>query len=271
MAKMTLLEMTQNILSAMSSDEVNSIDDTSESLQVVEVLKVTFLAMCSNRNWYGHRRLLQFVPSGNADIPTHITVQSAVKEVSSLSYDMARATDGDRKITRPVKWREPEAFLRIINQRNNDEPFVKVVIDPKSLVPLLIRTDYPPTYYTSFDDTTIIFDSYDSQVDDTIQAHKIQAIGYLMPIFLPEDDFVPDIPEEGFIALLEEAKSRAFLELKQQPNQKAEQEARRQQSWLSRKDWRVKGGIILPNYGRVTKIGYQSSSYPRDPTFRRDD
>jgi hypothetical protein len=37
--KMTLLEMTQNILSAMNSDEVNSITDTVESLQVAEEIQ----------------------------------------------------------------------------------------------------------------------------------------------------------------------------------------------------------------------------------------
>ena len=33
-------------------------------------------------------------------------------------------------------------------------------------------------------------------------------------------------------------------------NQKAEQKAARQQRWLSRKAWRIEGGIEYENYGR---------------------
>ena len=48
MAKMTLLEMTQNILSAMDSDAVNSIGDTVESLQVADVIVETYYELFAN-------------------------------------------------------------------------------------------------------------------------------------------------------------------------------------------------------------------------------
>ena len=37
--KRTLLEMTQDILSAIDADEVNSIDDTVEATQVATIIK----------------------------------------------------------------------------------------------------------------------------------------------------------------------------------------------------------------------------------------
>ena len=42
MPKMSLLEMTQDILSDMDSDEVNSINDSVESLQVLGIIKNTY-------------------------------------------------------------------------------------------------------------------------------------------------------------------------------------------------------------------------------------
>lgn len=70
-----------------------------------------------------------------------------------------------------------------------------------------------------------------------------------MPTWTHLDDAVPDLPDEAFTLLKEEAKSRAMLRLKQVADQKSEQEARRQNQWLSRKQWRVNGGVKYPNYG----------------------
>jgi len=41
--KSTVLDMTQSILSGLGSDEVNSISDTTESLQVAEVINKLIL------------------------------------------------------------------------------------------------------------------------------------------------------------------------------------------------------------------------------------
>ena len=42
MAKLTLLEMTQDIMSDMDSDEINSINDSVEALQVAQIIKTTY-------------------------------------------------------------------------------------------------------------------------------------------------------------------------------------------------------------------------------------
>lgn len=268
--KMTLLEMVQNILAALTSDEVNDIDDTVESNQVVEIIKTSFLDMVSNRNWAGQRRLLQITPSGDSTIPTHMTLVEPIKEMCFVNYNKTKPTDNGRIIFEKVKYLEPEAFLRTLNARNNLDSNITTVIDPYSLVPLLIHNDIAPTYYTSFDDTTLIFDAWESQLENTLQASKIQAVAYLMPVFQYDNNWIPELPDEAFLALTENAKSRAFLELKQQENPKAEQTFKKQQSWLSRKNWRAAGGVQYPNYGRQSKIGFFAYPNPRDPTFRRD-
>ena len=52
--KYTLLEIVQEILSDMDSDEVNSIDDTVESQQVASIVRSAYMAIMSNRNWHTH-------------------------------------------------------------------------------------------------------------------------------------------------------------------------------------------------------------------------
>lgn len=263
MAKMSLLEMVQDILNDLDSDEVNSIDDTIESVQVAQIIKSTYQAMMSNRNWPHQKRLLTLIPSGDDSLPTNFTVQEEIKEMVSVKYNCARLADGDRRVYKPVYWAEPDDFLRISNSRNSTDVNIDVIVEDNG-IELLIRTDQAPRYYTSFNDSTIIFDAYDKQVDDTLQAHKLQAVAYIMLEWEHMDDAVPDLPSEAFIALLEEAKSRCFVKLKQQSDPTAAAEARRQQAWLSRKAWRVAGGVKYPDFGRNRGKNY------RDPTFRRD-
>lgn len=246
--KLTLLELVQEILNDMDGDEVNSIDDTVESQQVAQIVKSTYFAMMSNRNWPHMRKLVSLQPSGDDALPTHVTVQDSIKEMVSLNYNKARDGETRRKYE-PVKWLEPDDFLRVTNRRNSDEDNIDIIVDPSS-IELLIRNDLPPTYFTSFDDSVLVFDSYDKAVDDTIQESKIQARAYVMPSWEHVDDFIPDLPDEAFTALAEEAKSKASVKLKQTQDPKAEQEAGRQQRWLSRKAWRVNGGILYPDYGR---------------------
>jgi hypothetical protein len=81
MAKKTLLELVQDILSDMDGDEVNSIDDTIESAQVAQIIRATYEAMMSSRNWPHQRRLLTLVPSGDNTLPTHVTMQEEIKEM----------------------------------------------------------------------------------------------------------------------------------------------------------------------------------------------
>lgn len=249
--KMSLLDMTIDILNDIDSDIVNDIDDTVESQQVSQIIRSSYFAMLSNRNWPHMKKPIQLNSSIDIDLPTHTVLPENVKELLFINYNKQKAGETRYRISE-VKWKEPDEFLRILNGRVSDADNVKVVKDPSG-IELLIITDKHPDYYTSFDDNTIVFDSYDSSVDSTIQNSKIQAQGYVYPQWNHQNDFIPDLPIDAFTALLEEAKSRASLKLRQVPDQKAEQETARQQRWLSRKDWRVHGGIQYPNYGRVTR------------------
>lgn len=258
--KKTLLEMVQEILSDMDSDEVNSIDDTVESAQVAEIIRSTYYAMISNRNWPHTRKTVQMVASGNVAYPTHMSVKEDFKELCFINYNKAGQGETRKKFL-PLTWVEPDDFLRITNKRNNDASNVDVITDYTG-VELLINNDKHPTYYTSFDDKNLIFDSYDSSVDSTLQMSKTQAMAYVIPAWVHSDEFYPDLPAEAFTALIEESKSKCMLRLKQVQDIKAEQEAGRQQRWLSQKAWTVKGGLRMANYGRRRRSG--------EPTFRRN-
>ena len=163
----------------------------------------------------------------------------------------------------PIKWKEPDDFLRYLNMRDSTATDVQQVTDPSGIV-LLIKNDKQPQYYTSFDDENIVMDSWDSAIDDTVHESKIQAYGYIIPSAEFDNSWIPDLPEEAFALLYNEALSKARFQLDTISDQKAEQESNRQNRWLARKGWRVNGGIKYPNYGRRGK------KHHRDVTFKEN-
>lgn len=246
--KKTLLAMTQDILNEMDSDEVNGINDTVESQQVANIIKSCYFEMMSNRNWPHTRKLAQFDSLSDLAKPNYLKLPKGMKELVLFNYDTASLTYPNVQY-KPIEYKQPDAFLRLVSSRNSDAENVIKVTDFSGII-LLIRNDKAPQFWTSFDDEHIVVDSYDAGVDDTLKTSKTQCMAYMEPTWVHTDDGIPNLPDEAFSALEEEAKSTAFLTLKQMANQKAEQKAGRQNRWLSRKAWKAHGGIEYPNYGR---------------------
>lgn len=249
--KMTLLEMTQDILNDLDSDEVNSIDDTIEAQQVAQIIKTCYFEMISNRNWPHLRQLVQFESALDTTKPNYLRIPERLKELVFIKYDVTKdgAADLDFK---ELVFKEPDDFLRYVSTRRSSATNVDVVKD-FSGVSLLILNDIAPTYWTTFDDTYLVTDSYDKTVDDTLMKSKNQAMAYITPVWERSNSAVPNLPIEAFPALLEESKSTCFTSIKQMVNQKAEQKAGRQNRWLSRKAWSLDGGVKYQDYGRKNR------------------
>lgn len=249
--KMTLLEMVRDILNDMDTDDVNSISDTVEAMQVAQIIKTSYLEMMSNRNWPHQKKLIQVEASGTIEKPTHLRLPKTIKELEFFKYDFNKTSDPNKVEYREVLYRHPDEFLRITSSINLS-PNTKKILD-FSGTPIIIKTNKAPSFWTTFDDTYMVCDSYNIELDDTLKKSKTQCLVYTNPEWKHLDDAIPDMPAEAFPGLLAEAKSTAFFSLKQMANDKAEQKAVRQQRWLSRKAWRAKGGVRYDNYGRVGK------------------
>lgn len=244
----TLLEITQEILNDLDSDIVNSIEDTIESQQVASIIRSCYNEMISNRNWPHLKKLVQLDALGDLSKPNYLIAPETLKELITFSYDK-RTVENNKTTLKEVWYKEPEAFLRHVSSRNADNDNVIEVTDFSGST-LLITNNQPPSYWTSFDDTYIVTDSYDVNVDSTLQNDKTQCLAYIEPTWTHTDEAVPNLPAEAFAALIEEAKSTAFIALKQMVNTKAEQKSARQNRWLSRKAWRTHGGVQYADFGR---------------------
>jgi len=250
--KKTLLEIVQDILSDMDSDEVNSIHDTVESQQVARVVRSTFENIVTGREYPHKNTLLKLQASGDSTKPTHMKLPENVIELLSLNYNKRALTDTKDKYSE-VKYLSPDEFILKTNYRDTSKD--NVVVVEENGVDLFILNDVAPTYFTSFDDEWLVFDSYDKAVDTTLQQNKTQCFGKVQPTFAFEDDHIPDLPVQLFPYLINEAKSTAFLVVKQMPNQKAEQHSISQRRRMSQDAWRLTKGISRPDYGRKSKKG----------------
>lgn len=230
--KYTLLELTKAVLSSMDSDEVTSINDTVESLQVVEVIKAVYDDIISRGDLQTSKTLFNLTASGTTLKPTLMSKPASIDKLEWLKYNTKLASDTTDNWVY-LQYLPPDVFLDMVQQLNLAETWVDSfnhTFPDGSNVVFYYRNDKAPDYYTTFDDGTIFFDSYDNTVDTTLTSAKTVCYGSRISDFVAVDSYVPNLQPQQFSLLLNEAKSLAWAELKQTVHQKAEQTARR--NWV---------------------------------------
>ena len=251
MAKRTLLDMTQSILSDMGSDQINSLGDTFESDRVASIIKDTYLQLVIDRKWPTHEQLTTLTAAADSNHPTHMLIPEDFRRITFIKYDTADSTE-TRQRFHPVNYKSPEDFLTMIYMRDDTASNMTVVTDTLSSNSrkLFIQTDKKPEWWTSFDDNYVILDSYDSGVDSTIQQSKMIVGAHREPAWTTSDSFIPDMPSHAFPLLMSEAKSTCFIDIRQEANAKSEQLSRRHRTHLSWTKHRQNGGLQVLKHGR---------------------
>lgn len=254
--KYTLLKMVQLILSSMNSDEVNDINDTVESQQIVDIIETTYNDIASTIDFPEHWDLFELDASGDATRPTIMYLPAGVTKLEWIQYDHRLSGDTARNM---VTLR-PQPKYEFFDRMNTLDTAESNIFQYNYLVgseTFDIRgyNDRFPEFFTSVDDRTLIFDSYNSDEDVTLVKNKTMCYGMKVPTFTRSNTFVPDLDPKNFSYLLNEAKSQAFIELKQTQNPKADQRARRAQIAIQRNKHNFpqqgyKTRPDLPNYGR---------------------
>lgn len=248
----TLLDIVQEILSSMDSDEVNSIDDTVESSQVALVVRRAYYDLSIDLGLPEHTTLFELTASGDPTKPTLMSIPNNCHDLQWIKYNNKLSTETYSNY-KEVAYLPPKDFIEMSNElKDTADGFMNILINGASFE-VLYRNDAFPNYYTSADDYQVIFDSYLATEDTTLQTSKTMAYGKLYPIFILSDTFVPLINPQQFPLLINKAKEIAFGELKQMENRNATQEARRQKivtQWNRQRIDRTEPIFKGPRYGR---------------------
>lgn len=250
MAKRTLLEMTQHILSAMDSDEVASIADTIEAQQIAKIIEDTYYDIVDEHDLANTKDL--FALEGLADVtrPSHMKLPDDVSKIEWVKYDRRVAAD-DPKSYQEIIYKPPKEFVEFVMMRDTTDTANYLEVPYKANINLIIYNDSPPTYYTSFDDEYIVFDSWNNDIEDSLHAAKTLCYGTMRPSFTSESDaFIPDLPENLFPLLYNESLSRATNLWRQTVFPKVEQSASRMRVRAQRNKWRETMTHQGVDYGR---------------------
>jgi len=257
--KMTNLDYVQNILSSLGSDEVNSVSDTTESLQVLTILKTTYFNMIGRLHLPEHGQLIQLDPSLDATMPVLMYIPAQVTKLQWLKYfnnvpvnsgvgtpfqhdlNVDVTASGGSTVSPPgynyITILPIKEFIDMTNSFNpsNSNVLSFTFTDSNNNFPgnysFYYKNNKQPQFCTIIGDYYVIFDGYDASTDSTLQSAKTMGYGEISPTWSDTDTFIPNIDDEQVPLLLNEAKSLAYFELKQSPHTKAEQEAKRQ--WVS--------------------------------------
>jgi hypothetical protein len=250
----TLLQLTQAILSSIDGDEVNSIADTVESSQVVEVIKTVYDDISSRGELPIQKTVFNLTASGTNTKPTLMTKPTNIETIEWIKYDRRMTSSLDPEWA-PIPYMCLDDFFRMTYSLNPSESttdsFSHTVNG--STVNFFYKNNQGPNFYTTFDDQTIIFDAYDSAVDTTLQSSKSLGYGLMAVTFTYSNTWVPSLHPHQFAWLLNEAKSLAWAELRQATHVKAEMTARKHEVLNQKTKHAINYGKYStgPNYGRL--------------------
>ena len=255
----TVLQLVQSILNDMDSEPVNGIDESLEAEQVVSILADTFQDIVYTEDLPEHRELLKLTAAADSTAPTEFSYDDNVIRVHRVWYDIqdnSPATDANR-IYSEIMWCDPLDFIDRLDAVDPSGTDYDTILENSSGTVIRIRNDKHPTFYTSFDNKTIVMNSYNSTYDTTLQASKVRAYGAVVPIFDSTNGAsVVDLDPAHTQYLLREATSRCFELLKGGTTPKMEQNTRRVRFYLQNDKYRTVQPNIRNNYGRHN--GYYS-------------
>lgn len=247
MSKKTLGELTKQILSDADMDIVSNISDTEEALQVARIVISTYEEMVSRYNLPIEKKVFRLTAT-TPSTPTTMVIPSNISKVETIAYDIRENFADDQDYTL-IEYVPPEEFLHRANALSESAAEVESTTLPNG-VPLLIRNNQAPSYWTSFDNTNIVFNSYDSAVETNLQNSKTQCYGVSETVIPLDDDAEIFLDPQLFSLLENKARATVFIRLKQTRDPSSEDAARRLEVKAQDTKYRQDGKWRYPGYGR---------------------
>lgn len=253
--KQSLLDVVQVVLSSLDSEEVNSIGDTVEANQVALICKNVFYDMMNDVALPEKQTLFQLEASIDPDQPVLMTLPSQIVKLEGVRYNY---TDTDNTLPdyREIQFVTWSEWMLRQTPVENDTTYGTMTIEKDGLTfQFWYKNDEDPSYYTTFDDYTLLFNSYDVSKDTTLKKHKTMCVGRSLPLFLMQDTYIPDMDATEFPRYINKCKVRAFNELKQTANEEAAAEARRQKIMTQKRKLRTEDVPAVYSHARFGRNG----------------
>lgn len=255
--RLTLLEVVQRTLDAMNHNSVNSISDTIEATQIAKEARNVYYELMDRDDWPHLLKAQPLEAVSDTARPNYLKIPVDVVRIDRIRYEITQSGDTNRTFDE-IDFLEPNEFLEYVLQRNSSDSNVTVVTSFGG-IPMFVRNDQRPYYWTTFDDDYIVFDSYDSVVDTTMQSSKSIVHCKEIPTWTHSDTFVPDMPDQMFSTFVAEVTAAAFNYWKQGTSVRDETRAARGISRLRKDAEKHNEHEQKVNYGRRRPGGLNTS------------
>lgn len=173
--KYTLLQLVQKTLALLDDFNVNSVDETEESEQVVQIVNLVYNDIATRYPWPHLRDVASLDTTATAHI---LRLPSTVLEVDWIKYN-----------GKDVQYCSPKFMQDLLDRRDT----TLTNVDSNGAL-----TDADPRYWTSINDEEIIFDSYNSSLSTALSSCMfVRTIDELT-----SDSDYPNLPERFHTTLL---------------------------------------------------------------------
>lgn len=186
--KLTKLKLVQMVLSAIDSDNVNSVDETIESEQVGIIVDTIYDSLNGEFPW---AHLREEGALNVTTVPNKMKIPEGVLTINDVYYSKEK-----------INYIQPNEMTELLFERDTTLDNV----DSNGCY-----TDRDPKYWTSYDDTYVIFDAYDGS--SLVEAYTYTDV-FRMPAPMTTDTDYPDLPERFHNTIFEGACADAFYTLK---------------------------------------------------------
>lgn len=193
MSKKTLLRVVQDYVTFVDGFPVDSIFDSEESQQAALIAQHVYDTIVDKNQDLPFETVVRSLDSSGDDTrPCVLAIPSEIRRIHTAEIWYNTAEEGVE--WKPVRYLRPEEFLKLPDMQYFSSESNKQVMEVNG-TQFVIRNDKSPDYCTSFDQQEIIFDSFDSNIDTTLQESKTKVIATQVPVFLIQDNFEIPLPE----------------------------------------------------------------------------
>lgn len=251
MAKKTLLKVLQLVSEAISGDEIDTIGETDEAFDIMNIIETTYDEILDRQEWeFLKDRTLRLKTRDVTD--TKLFNLGIPSDVTALQVVKYRADSGKFPT---MKYMEPISFLEMLDGRNPADSNVTAIANDDGVL-LNIITDKPPTFYTSFDEENLSFDSFDSARGTGAIPGDSVIVANIKPVMDFTDPTAKfPIPERMHTLLINEAIATAAVRLRQTQDPRAERISSRQHIRLKQLESITGKDLKVKRHGRRTRSG----------------
>lgn len=211
--KQNVLSAVQEMMSRLKNDNnITSVYDTDDAYNAALMLQDVFDSLVSQEVIPEHKTLLELQSIGDSRRPAMLKIPDYVSKIETFFYNIkpnvfsdVDSLDSEMKDSANTSYKEveylcPSDFLcKVFAYASNSSSTVLMEYTSNAneadvnSIRIPVKNNKSPSFWTTFDETHLVTDSWDSMAGDTLHNSKTLVYGRVFPVFKLEDDFVPNV------------------------------------------------------------------------------